>query len=155
MKTSHTHRTAVLCIWMALVIGVTGCGDSDSAAPVPTAPEGEAQDAESGSEEEGGESTSAEDTETVETSPEADAAEDTSSAPDIILEEVGCPDGQKSCTDKNGLNDPFFVQTNPTPFVPKAAVFQSSSAPRTLIAPRMRVTRTSAAPTTVLIARAM
>ena len=84
------------------------CGD-DSSQPAPVTPTG-GEDTSSvatpdtGSSDEGGE----EDAEGSETPETEDAnTEDTTEETDIQLVEVGCPNGQTSCLDKNGLNDPF------------------------------------------------
>lgn len=115
----YTHFCRYLFSAVALLLVLTlgtGCAESDSSPP----PTGLGEE---GGEEEGGEESAPLQPDTEETNPDnntddggeslAEDATDASSEPDITLVEVGCPDEQKSCTDKNGLNDPGLCADQP------------------------------------------
>ena len=130
------------------IFGLLACGD-DSNAPAPVT-EGNVEDSSTTptpdveSSEEGGD----EDAENAE-SPEGDdaAVEDTQEESDIQLVEVGCPNGQTSCLDKNGLNDPFLCAGEKRRFVPTDAVFPSSNAAKTTTVSNLQGILTWDAPT--------
>ena len=113
MRALHTRGTFSLLALLLVAAAATACGDSDSTAPVVGGSPVDTEEQETEGSEGTSEESNSEVTEDSQGSVEDDAEGGSTAGPDIVLEEVGCPDGQKSCIDKNGLNDPFLCADQP------------------------------------------